>query len=75
MNFMSTIYFIFGFFQAITAFCKQTAKKIKEVDYVLVYHTRGKYKNTISEMDKLLGLNHTGVKSIQCKVGKYKIHE
>lgn len=64
---------VFSISSPVREFCKQAAKKIKEVDYILVYHTRGKYKNAVSEMDKLLGLNNTGVKSIQCKIGKYKI--
>ena len=46
--------------------------KIKEADYILVHHTKGVYEDAAAEMDELLGLKHTGLKSISCKKGKYK---
>lgn len=64
-NFMSTIYFIFGF-------CQAAAGKIREVDYILVHHTGGRYQNTAEEMDALLGLRHTGLRSYRCRMGSFQ---
>lgn len=64
-NFMSTIYFIFGF-------CQAAAGKIREVDYILVHHTGGRYKNAAEEMDAMLGLRHTGLRSYRCRMGSFQ---
>ena len=85
-NFMSTIYFMFGFAQAATgyaawvfalaapvrSFCGQAAGRIAEADYILVHHTGGRYENAAREMDALLGVRHTGLRSVQCRMGAYR---
>lgn len=53
------------------AFCKEAAGKVKEADYLLVHHTAGEYKNAAEEMDALLGITHTFLRSVQCKTGTY----
>ena len=86
LNFMSTIYFIFGICQAaagyaawvsalaapVRSFCKAAAGKIREADYILVHHQKDTYENAAEEMDRLLGVTHTSLRSIQCREGTYK---
>ena len=54
------------------AFCRAVAGKIHEADYILVHHTASRYENAAAEMDSLLGLKHTALRSYQCRVGKFK---
>lgn len=54
------------------AFCKKASGKIKEVDYVLVHHTGGKYESVAEEMDTLLNLKRTYVREVCCRKGEYK---
>ena len=86
LNFMSTIYFIFGICQAaagyaawvfalaapVRSFCKAAAGQIREADYILVHHQKDTYENAAEEMDHLLGVTHTSLRSIQCREGIYK---
>ena len=53
-------------------FCRQASGMIKEADYILVHHTGGTYENAAREMDSLLGLTHTRLRSFQCRTGTYK---
>lgn len=53
-------------------FCIKAKGKIKEADYILLHHTQGKYLNAAKEMDNLLGLEHTALKSIRSRVGKMR---
>ena len=57
---------------AVREFCKEAKGKIREVDYILVHHTKGKYTCAIEEMDKLLGLTHTSSISMECHMGVSK---
>lgn len=63
---------VFALAAPIRSFCTEYSGKIREVDYILVHHTAGKYENAVSEMDSLLSLKHTGFRSIMCKVGCFK---
>ena len=86
LNFMSTIYFIFGICQAaagyaawvfalaapVRSFCKAAAGQIREADYIPVHHQKDTYENAAEEMDRLLGVTHTSLRSIQCREGTYK---
>lgn len=54
-------------------FCKQAAGKIKEADYVLVHHTKGKYKSVVQEMDRLLGITHNSYVNVCCRKGVFSI--
>lgn len=56
----------------VRSFCMQAAGKIREADYILVHHTAGRYENAAAEMDVLLGLKHTGLRTIQCRTGKFR---
>ena len=64
---------VFSLASPMREFCKQSAGKIKAVDYVLVHHTKGQYKSVAAEMDDLLGIPHTSSVSVQCRMGTFKI--
>ena len=53
-------------------FCRQAAGKIREADYILVHHQNNRYENAAREMDALLGLTHTGLRSIRCREGRFR---
>ena len=63
---------VFALAAPVRSFCRQAAGKIQKVDYILVHHTGGIYENAAKEMDTLLGITHTSLRSVQCKMGKYK---
>lgn len=63
---------VFALSAPVRAFCSEAAGKIREADYILVHHTRGKYENAAREMDSLLGITHTSLRSIQCRTGRFK---
>ena len=63
---------VFALAAPVRSFCMQAAGKIREADYILVHHTAGRYKNAAAEMDVLLGLKHTGLRTIQCRTGKFR---
>lgn len=48
------------------------AGKIKEADYILVHHQNSVYENAAEEMDELLGITHTALRSVRCREGTYK---
>lgn len=63
---------VFNLSAPMRSFCKQANGKIKEADYILVHHNKTDYKNAADEMDSLLGIKHTGLKSFCCREGKFK---
>lgn len=63
---------VFALSAPVREFCMKAKGKIREADYILLHHTQGKYLNAAKEMDNLLGLEHTALKSIQCRVGKMR---
>ena len=58
----------------IRAFCRQASGKIKDVDYVLVHFTKGRYKNIADEMDELLNVKNTSCKNVSCHMGKFSTY-
>lgn len=54
----------------VRGFCKMASGRIKEADYILVHHTGGRYESAGAEMDALLGLKATGLRSYRCHLGK-----
>lgn len=46
--------------------------EIREADYIPVHHQKDTYENAAEEMDRLLGVTHTSLHSIQCREGIYK---
>lgn len=63
---------VFSVAAPMRSFCAQAAGKIKEADYILVHHQGSTYKSAADEMDELLGLERTGLRSVQCRKGRYK---
>ena len=63
---------VFALAAPVRDFCRKAAGKIKEADYIIVHHTGGRYENAAREMDLLLGISHTAMRSVRCKIGVYK---
>ena len=63
---------VFALAAPVRSFCMQAAGRIREADYILVHHTRGRYENAAAEMDALLGLTHTQLRTMQCKTGTFR---
>lgn len=64
---------VFSLCAPMRAFCKAASGKIKEADYIIVHHMKDSFESAAEEMDSLLGLKHTGFKSICCREGKTKV--
>lgn len=62
---------VFALSAPVREFCKQSAGKIKNADYVFVHHTNGLYASAADEADKLLGIRRSSLKSIVCRKGDY----
>lgn len=62
---------VFALAAPVRSFCQQAAEKIKEADYILVHHQNSRYENAAQEMDTLLGIQHTHLRSVRCRVGRY----
>lgn len=63
---------VFSLSAPIRRFCQEAAGQIGEADYLLVHHTNGIYENAAREMDSLLGLTHTALRSVRCRLGTYR---
>ena len=63
---------VFSLAAPVRSFCRKAAGRVKEADYILVHHTGGIYENAAEEMDRLLGITHTALRSVQCRKGVYK---
>ena len=63
---------VFSLAAPMRSFCAQAAGRIRETDYILVHHQRSVYENAAEEMDGLLGLKRTALRSVQCREGRYK---
>lgn len=63
---------IWGFALAapVRSFCQKASGRIKEADYILMHHTGGRYESAAAEMDAILGLKHTELRSYRCHLGK-----
>ena len=62
---------VFALAAPVRAFCQAAAGQVKEVDYILVHHNNSPYENAAQEMDALLGLHRTGLRSVCCRKGRY----
>lgn len=63
---------VFALAGAVARLLRRGRRKIRTADYILVHHTRGQYENAAREVDALLGIHHTALRSVQCKVGRYR---
>ncbi len=62
---------VFALAAPVRSFCRQAAGKIREADYFLVHHQNSVYSGAAREMDSLLGITGTGLRSVRCRVGTY----
>lgn len=63
---------VFALAAPVRSFCAQAAGRIREADYILVHHQNSDYANAAEEMDALLGIRHTRLRSIRCRKGVYR---
>ena len=63
---------VFALAAPVRSFCKLAAGQIREADYILVHHQKSDYVNAAEEMDTLLGIRRTGLRSVQCRLGVYR---
>lgn len=45
--------------------------KVKGADYILVYRQSSAYENAADEMDSLLGIKRSVLRSVRCRMGTY----
>lgn len=62
---------VFSLGAPVRTFCRESQGKIGEVEYILLHHTKGIYKNAAQEMDALLGIHGTRLTSICCRKGVF----
>lgn len=53
-------------------FCRQAAGKLRNVDYILVHHTKSPNEAVAEEMDRLLGISAGAWVSIRCRTGRFE---
>ena len=63
---------VFALAAPVRSVCMEAAGKIKDADYILVHHQNSVYENAAEEMDELLGITHTALRSVRCREGTYK---
>ena len=63
---------VFALAAPVRSFCRQAAGQIREADYILAHHQKRDYVNAAEEMDALLSLRRTGLRSVQCRKGVYR---
>lgn len=56
----------------VKAFCRLARGSVREVDYILLHHTNGIYESAARELDSLIGLTHTQLRSYRCRTGRLK---
>ena len=66
---------VFSLASPVRSFGRAAAGKIREADYISVHYTAGSYENTAREMDAILQLEHTGYRSISCRMGAFSCGE
>ena len=64
---------VFSVCAPMRAFCKAASGKIREADYIVLHHMKADFESAAEELDSLLGLKHTGFKSVCCREGKTKV--
>ena len=63
---------VFALAAPVRAFARAAAGQIREVDYILVHHQNSRYENAAAELDTLLGVKHTALRSVRCREGVYR---
>lgn len=60
---------VFALAAPVRAFCKAANGKIREADYIVLHHMKSSFDSVAEEADSLLGITHTGFRSICCRKG------
>lgn len=63
---------VFGPAAPMRAFCRAARGKIREEDIILSHFQGFRYSYVADELDSLLGLKRTGLRSYRCHMGQYK---
>ena len=61
---------VFRLSPPVRAFCRAARGRIREADYLLVHYQKCLYEDAAREMDELLGLRRTGLRSICFRRGR-----
>lgn len=63
---------VFSIAAPIRSFLKKANGKVKNVSYIFVHFTKGKYKITALEADKLIGIKHNELINVSSHMGIFK---
>lgn len=63
---------VFALAAPVRDFCKKAAGQIKEVDYILVHHTGGRYENAAREIDDILKIRIRHLKAYAAEMAYLK---
>ena len=64
---------VFGPAGPMRAFCRDARGKIREEDIILSHFQGFRYTHVADELDSLLGLTRTGLRSYRCHMGQFKL--
>ena len=62
---------VFNLAAPMRTFCRKAHGQIREADYILVHHTNSRYGNAVREMNTLMGIEPTSVRSVRCRMGSF----
>lgn len=62
---------VFALAAPVRSFARAAAGQIRSADYILVHHQNDRYENAARELDSLLGITHTALRSVRCREGVY----
>ena len=62
---------VFNLAAPMRTFCRKARGQIREADYILVHHTNSRYDNAVHEMNKLMDIEPTSVRSVRCRMGSF----
>lgn len=62
---------VFSLASPVREFCRQARGNIRQADYILCHHMKCRFQNVAKEMDALLAIDHTHMKSVCCREGRY----
>ena len=62
---------VFSLASPMREFCRQARSKLRQADYILCHHMKCRFQNVAKEMDVLLDIQHTDMKSVCCRKGRY----
>lgn len=66
---------VFSLSAPMRTFVKAAKGKIKNVNYVFVHYTNGRYAFVADETDKMLGVKRNKLINVRSRQGKFKYYE